>query len=399
MYANNGMAKLLTLVILMAGVGQMTQTMYVPAIGEIAQVFGVPVGQLQAVMAAYLTSYGLTQFIYGPLSDRYGRKPILMLGMSVYIVGSLIALYVHDFTFFLVASFIQGAGTGCCGAMCRTVTRDCYEGEELQHANSLVSMGVIFSPLIAPVLGGWLATHWGWISIYQFLLGFGLIVTLILMSQFSETLPVEKRINQPVLSRYKLVLSSRHFQGYVLCLVAAFSGIAIYEAALGVLLGGVLNLSPKMVSILFILPLPGYLAGSWLSSVLSRRLGREKSMMLGIIALSIGALGILVSGLSIGVNAISLVIGGAFYFAGAGLVFPIATTAALAPFPQQAGTAGATLGGMQNLGAGLTTLLVAMFPAQDQNTLGAAMLIMTGLALVGLLRAKRAESIPAVATA
>ncbi|WP_202819727.1 multidrug efflux MFS transporter EmrD [Thaumasiovibrio subtropicus] len=399
MHASTGMAKLLFLVILMAGVGQMTQTMYVPAIGEMASVFGVPVGQLQAVMAAYLTSYGLTQFIYGPLSDRFGRKPVLMLGMAIFLCGSVLAISVNDFTLFLVASFIQGAGTGCCGAMCRTVTRDCYEGDDLQKANSLVSMGVIFSPLIAPVLGGWLATHWGWLTIYQFLLGFGICVTLVLMSQFPETLPAEKRIAQPVITRYKTVLSSRRFQGYILCLVAAFAGIAIYEAALGVLLGGVLQLSPQVVSILFILPLPGYLAGSWLSGALTRNVGADKGMVVGIIALVIGALVILATGLTIGVNAASLVIGGTFYFAGAGLTFPIATTAALAPFPQQAGTAGAIMGGMQNLGAGLATLAVAMFPAQDQNTLGLAMLLMTVIAVVGLKRVKRATQTPAVATA
>ena len=377
----------------------MTQTMYVPAIGEMASVFGVPVGQLQAVMAAYLTSYGLTQFIYGPLSDRFGRKPVLMLGMAIFLIGSVIAISVNDFTLFLVASFIQGAGTGCCGAMCRTVTRDCYEGDELQKANSLVSMGVIFSPLIAPVLGGWLATHWGWLTIYQFLLGLGICVTLILMALFPETLPAEKRVIQPVMTRYKTVLGSRRFQGYILCLVAAFSGIAIYEAALGVLLGGVLQLSPQVVSILFILPLPGYLAGSWFSGILTRRVGADRGMAAGIIALIIGALAILLTGLTIGVNAASLVIGGTFYFAGAGLTFPIATTAALAPFPQQAGTAGAIMGGMQNLGAGLATLAVAMFPAQDQNTLGIAMLLMTLVALLGLKRVKRATQAAAVATA
>ncbi|WP_413110751.1 multidrug efflux MFS transporter EmrD [Thaumasiovibrio sp. DFM-14] len=385
MKASNSMTKLLILVIIMAGVGQMTQTMYVPAIGEMAIAFGVPVGQLQAVMAAYLTSYGLTQFIYGPLSDRFGRKPILMLGMNIYLIGAIFALLVNDFSLFLVASFIQGAGTGCCGAMCRTVTRDCYEGADLQKANSLVSMGVIFSPLLAPVLGGLLTTLFGWNAVYIFLFVLGVAATTVLFFQFDETLPVEKRTKQPVLSRYKTVLSHRRFQGYILCLVATFSGVAIYEAAVGVLLGGVLGLSPQWVSFLFILPLPGYMAGSWLSGYFTQRWGNDNSMFIGGIVLLVGAITIIFASMISGVSAWSLVVGGILYFSGAGLVFPIATTQALNPFPHQAGTAGAVMGGMQNLGAGVATLLVALFPVEDQLNLGVALLTLTLLAFYGLL--------------
>nr|WP_202819708.1 multidrug efflux MFS transporter EmrD [Thaumasiovibrio occultus] len=398
MHTTQNMSKLLFLVILMAGVGQMTQTMYVPAIGDMAESFGVRAGELQAVMAAYLTAYGLTQFIYGPLSDRFGRKPVLMAGMSIYLLGSAFALWAPTLSLFLIASFIQGAGTGCCGAMCRTIPRDCYEGDDLQRANSLVSMGIIFSPLLAPVLGGWMTTTFGWTAIYQFLALLGLAVTLILMTMLGETLPVEQRTTQPVAARYKEVLSNKGFQGHIVCLVATFSGIAIYEAAAGVLFGGVLGLSPSVVSILFILPLPGYLIGSWSSQTLVRRFGRHTSLLIGMGTLFAGALTILLAGLALSANAASLVIGGVLYFYGAGLVFPIATTAALTPFPRLAGTAGAVMGGMQNLGAGLTTLMVATLPAKDQISLGAALMVMASIAIVGMIRVQRTHPPLAVAS-
>lgn len=382
-------AKILFLIIILAAVGQMTQTMYVPAIPQMAAAFTVKPAFLQAVMAAYLIPYGLSQFVYGPLSDRIGRKPVMLAGMSIFIAGTLMALFAPSFEVFLLASFIQGMGTGCGGAMCRTVTRDCYEGAELHRVNSLVSMGVIFSPLIAPVLGGYLSESFGWSASYLFLLVLGAAVTLIVLSQFTETLPKEKRRVERVTTSYKYVLGNRKFQGYVLCLVATFAGLAVFEAAAGVLLGNVLKLDPTTVSWLFVLPLPGYMLGSWLSSQLVNRMGQQRVLYLGLAALGFGALTILLPGLA-GMVTVSSLIGGAFlYFIGSGVIFPVTTTAAVEPFPYHAGTAGAVLGGLQNLGAGIAALVASMLSAKDQFSLGAIMVAMVMVAVASLIWVRR----------
>ncbi|MDV5169028.1 multidrug efflux MFS transporter EmrD [Photobacterium rosenbergii] len=379
------MTRLLFLIIILAAVGQMTQTMYVPSIPAMADFFSVKSAYLQAVMAAYLIPYGLSQFIYGPLSDRVGRRPVIIAGMVIFLVGSIAALFSPSFEWFLVATFVQGMGTGCSGAMCRTVTRDCFDGDQLHRANSLVSMGVIFSPLIAPVLGGYLSSAFEWQASYWFLLIFGTLVTIAMMLKFTETLPKENRRHERVWVSYRYVLGNRRFQGYVLCLIATFAGIAVFEAAAGVLLGSVLKLDPKTVSLLFILPLPGYLAGSWLSSVLAKQIGNTRVMYLGMLAIIAGALAIFIPGMA-GLVTVSSLIGGAFvYFIGAGVLFPAATTAAIQPFPHHAGTAGAVLGGLQNLGAGLATLAASMMRSEDQYSLGAVMTVMAILVVLSLL--------------
>ncbi|MDO6705442.1 multidrug efflux MFS transporter EmrD [Photobacterium sp. 1_MG-2023] len=382
-------AKILFLIIILAAVGQMTQTMYVPAIPQMAAEFAVKPAFLQAVMAAYLIPYGLSQFIYGPLSDRIGRKRVMLIGMSIFVLGTTFALFAPTFEIFLMASFIQGMGTGCGGAMCRTVTRDCYEGTELHRVNSLVSMGVIFSPLIAPVLGGYLSELFGWSASYVFLGGLGTAVTLIILTQFTETLPAEKRRIEKVTTSYQYVLSNRKFQGYVLCLVATFAGLAVFEAAAGVLLGNVLKLDPTTVSWLFVLPLPGYLLGSWMSSKLVKRMGQQRVLYLGLAALAFGALTILLPGI-MGMVTVSSLIGGAFlYFIGSGVIFPVTTTAAIEPFPYHAGTAGAVLGGLQNLGAGLAALVASMLSAKDQFSLGAIMVAMVMIAVASVVWVRR----------
>ncbi|WP_027252318.1 multidrug efflux MFS transporter EmrD [Photobacterium halotolerans] len=384
-------AKILFLIIILAAVGQMTQTMYVPAIPQMAAAFSVKPAFLQAVMAAYLIPYGLSQFVYGPLSDRIGRKPVMLAGMSIFILGTILALFAPSFEVFLLASFIQGMGTGCGGAMCRTITRDCYDGAELHKVNSLVSMGIIFSPLVAPVLGGYLSEAFGWPASYVFLLALGTAVTLIILSRFTETLPAEKRRVERVTVSYKYVLSNRKFQGYVMCLVATFSGLAVFEAAAGVLLGNVLKLDPTTVSWLFVMPLPGYLLGSWMSTLLLKHMGQQRVLYVGLAALGFGALTILLPGMA-GLVTVSSLIGGAFlYFIGSGIVFPVTTTAAVEPFPFHAGTAGAVLGGLQNLGAGVATLVASMLSAKDQFSLGAIMTCMVLMAIASLLWVRRCQ--------
>ncbi|MBE1274551.1 multidrug efflux MFS transporter EmrD [Enterovibrio baiacu] len=383
------LSNILLMIIILAAVGQMTQTMYVPSMALMAADFNVTPALLQAVMACYLIPYGLSQFIYGPLSDRFGRKQIILVGLAIYVVGTVVALFATTFDGFLIGSVIQGAGIGCGGAMARTLTRDCFEGSRLHKANSLVSMGLIFSPLIAPVLGGYLSTLFQWQASYFFLLVLAGVVFLIMSVGFRETLPKESRRHDRVITSYQYVLSNRQFQGYLLCLIAIFSGISVFEAAAGVLLGSTLGLEATTVSWLFVLPLPGFMLGSWLSSVIESRYTNATTIVVGSVSLVIGALTIFVPGVQ-GVVTVESLIGGAFiYFLGAGVLFPAATTGALTPFPRHAGTAGAVLGGVQNMAAGGFTLVAAKMSMADQFALGLILLIMALISSVGLLLCKK----------
>ncbi|WP_281544442.1 multidrug efflux MFS transporter EmrD [Grimontia sp. SpTr1] len=389
MSSTTPLSKILLMIIILAAVGQMTQTMYVPSMAMMADSFAVPPAWLQAVMACYLIPYGLSQFIYGPLSDRFGRKPIILVGLAIYLVGTIVALMAPSFSIFLLGSVIQGAGIGCGGAMARTLTRDCFDGSRLHKANSLVSIGLIFSPLMAPVIGGLLSTYFGWQASYGFLFVLAAVVYLIMSLYFQETLPPEARRQDSVLKSYHHVMSNRQFQGYLICLIAVFSGISVFEAAAGVLLGSTLGLSATTVSLLFVMPLPGFMAGSWLSSVIEQRKSSGKSLLVGSVILLAGALTVVIPGYFVTVT-VETLIGGAFiYFMGAGVLFPAATTGAISPFPRHAGTAGAVMGGVQNMGAGLFTLLAAQMNVNDQFSLGAILLAMAVVSGLGLLLCRR----------
>ena len=173
--------------------------------------------------------------------------------------------------------------------------------------------------------------------------------------------------------------------------MATFAGVAIFEAAAGVLLGGVLQLPATTVSLLFVLPIPGYLIGAALSSLIAAKRNEKSALFVGLVAIMLGSLIVLIPGLFGHTTALTLIGGATIYFLGSGILFPAATTGALAPLPYHAGTGGAVLGGMQNLGAGLATLVASIIPTTDQMPLGALMLLMSVLALIGLIRVYRKQ--------
>ncbi|CAI2471539.1 Multidrug resistance protein D [Serratia ficaria] len=370
---------LLVMLILLVAVGQMAQTIYVPVIADIAHDLSVRTGAVQRVMAAYLMTYGFSQLIYGPLSDRIGRRPVILAGMMIFLIGALGALLSNSLTMLVAASAIQGMGTGVAGVMARTMPRDLYAGTALRYANSLLNMGILVSPLLAPVIGGALAMLFGWRASYAFLLALCAGVAFAMFRWLPETRPAltEKR---RMLASFRQLLTDGTFSCYLVMLIGALAGIAVFEASCGVLMGGVLGLSGLTVSILFILPIPAAFFGAWYAG----RDGKtfHSLMWYSVISCLLAGLMMWIPGWFGVMNIWTLIVPAALFFFGAGMLFPLATTGAMEPFPYLAGAAGALVGGMQNMGSGLATWLSAMLPQTGQFSLGLLMFAMAVLILL-----------------
>ncbi len=337
---------LLMMLILLVAVGQMAQTIYIPAIADIALEMNVREGAVQSVMAAYLLTYGVSQLIYGPISDRVGRRPVILVGLAIFILATLVALEAQSLPVLIAAGCLQGMGTGVGGVMARTLPRDLYEGPALRHANSLLNMGILVSPLVAPLLGGLLDTLWGWRACFAFLLTLALVVTFCMFRWMPETRPVQAQ-RPRLLASYKLLFGTASFNCYLIMLVAALAGVAVFEACSGVLMGAGLGLSSLAVSVLFILPIPAAFFGAWFAGRTHKRFTTLmwqavlSCLAAGVLMWLPGWLGIM--------NIWTLLIPAALFFFGAGMLFPLATSGAMEPFPFLAGTAGALVGGLQKL--------------------------------------------------
>ena len=165
---------------------------------------------------------------------------------------------------------MQGMGTGVGGVMARTLPRDLYEGSQLRHANSLLNMGILVSPLLAPLIGGVLETLINWRACYGFLLVLCAGVTFSMARWMPETRPTGAPKTR-LISNYKTLFGHGGFNCFLLMLIGGLAGIAVFEASSGVLMGGVLGLSSMTVSILFILPIPAAFFGAWFAGRPNKR--------------------------------------------------------------------------------------------------------------------------------
>ena len=383
---------LLLMLVLLVAVGQMAQTIYIPAIAGMAQDLNAREGAVQNVMAAYLLTYGISQLFYGPLADRFGRRPAILCGLTVFMLATLVAVTTHSLTVLIVASAFQGMGTGVGGVMARTLPRDLYSGTELRHANSLLNMGILVSPLLAPLIGGLLTTLWGWRACFAFLLVLCAGVTFSMARWMPETRPTGT-IKMGLIARYQTLLGNGMFNCYLLMLIGGLAGIAVFEACSGVLMGATLGLSSMVVSILFILPIPAAFFGAWFAGRQNARFSTlmwqavASCLLAGVMMWIPGWFGVM--------TVWTLLAPAALFFFGAGMLFPLATSGAMEPFPFLAGTAGALVGGMQNIGSGALAWFSAGLPQTSQFSLGMLMTLAGLLILLSwlplVLRQKRHE--------
>ena len=278
----------------------------------------------------------------------------------------------------VAASAIQGMGTGVAGVMARTMPRDLYAGTALRYANSLLNMGILVSPLLAPVIGGALAMVFGWRACYAFLLALCACVAFAMFRWLPETRPVQTE-KRRMLASFRQLLGDSTFSCYLVMLIGALAGIAVFEASCGVLMGGVLGLSGLTVSILFILPIPAAFFGA-------RYAGRDGKtfhtlMWHSVISCLLAGAMMWIPGWFGVMNIWTLIVPAALFFFGAGMLFPLATTGAMEPFPY--GRRGGRAGGRHaEHGIGSRDRLSAMLPQTGQFSLG---LLMFAMALLILL--------------
>jgi Bcr/CflA subfamily drug resistance transporter len=176
---------LLVLLIIVSGFVGME--LFFPSLPGVASILDISTRQAQYSISLYLLGYGITQLIYGPLSDRFGRRPMLLVGFSLFILGSLIGGTIQNLTALLLARILQGMGMGACATLSRTILRDLYSGTKMAKVGSLITIGITAASIISPIIGGYIQHMYGYRMNLMFMALFGVVSGGTLFFFFDET--------------------------------------------------------------------------------------------------------------------------------------------------------------------------------------------------------------------
>ena len=356
-----GTFALTALLAALSAVAPLTTDMYLPSLPNIAQQLSASTAQVQLTISAYLIGFALGQIFYGPLSDRHGRKPVLLCAVALYCVASLVCALSTSVEMLIVARFAQALGGSGGVVLVRAIVRDLYSGARAGRELSLIGSVTALAPVLAPVVGGILQTGFGWRSIFVTLVIAGLASGGMVWLRLPETLAT--RAAEPIspvnmLKSYRVVARHPAFLAYLGISTASYAGLFAWISGASFVLQNLYGLTPFNFGIAFALGSIGYMTGTLIAARLVARLGLDGIIGLGSVAVSIGGLG-MVAAVALGLtSAISLVLPVAVYLAGLGMVLPQTIAGAMTPFPERAGTASALLGFIQQSAAALCGAVV-----------------------------------------
>ncbi|MET0971263.1 MAG: multidrug effflux MFS transporter [Tardiphaga sp.] len=198
----------------------MAMDIMLPSLPDIGAAFGVTnPNRLQTVLSLYLFGFGFGQFVIGPLSDRFGRRPVLLLGMTIYCAASVLAIFAPSFEVLLLARVLQGLGTSATRVIATSIVRDCYTGRRMASVMSLAIMVFIAVPVIAPSLGQLIMLMAQWRGVFVVLTIYGFLALIWSALRMPETLPVSERKSlaiRDVLGAYRQTVTNRQTLGYAL---------------------------------------------------------------------------------------------------------------------------------------------------------------------------------------
>ena len=339
---------------LLAAFGPLSIDMYLSSLPEIGRSLGGGMEGAQLTLAAYFLGMATGQLVHGPLSDRLGRRRPLFAGLILYIIASALCAMAASIDALIALRLLQ-ALAGCAGmVISRAVVRDVSQQMDPVRLMSRLMLVMGVAPILAPLLGGYIAAWFGWRAIFWFLTLIGLATLLLCLAALPETLPEERRRRVSfleVLRSYAMLLGNARFMGPALASGFAIAGMFAYIAGSPFVFIALNGISPDHYGWFFGAGAAGFILFSQISSRLVARMGRE--------ALFTAAIAIIAAA---GLTLILLTWMGAPFFAQyaaiflyialLGIALPVGTVITITPFPQMAGTASALMGTLQfGLGA------------------------------------------------
>ncbi|PHQ95737.1 MAG: Bcr/CflA family drug resistance efflux transporter [Marinosulfonomonas sp.] len=384
--------------VLITGMAAMVMNMFLPSLPAMTEYFHADYRVTQLSVALYLGFVAILQVFIGPLSDRYGRRPVLLIGMAVFLVATVGCIFAPSIEIFLVFRMVQ-ATVGVAMVLSRAIARDMYSQAQAASMIGYITMGMAIIPMLSPAIGGLLDEKFGWQANFWVFLILGTAVFWLTWADVGETNTNQSSSFRQQVSQYPELLLSPRFWGY--CLAAAFASGAFFAYLGGApFIGNVVyGLQPSKLGLFFGAPALGYMVGNFLTGRFSTRFGVNRMVLWGAV---ISTTGVFIS-LALSLNGLGSIYTffGFMIFVGLGngLILPNATAGMLSVRPHLAGTASG-LGGaiMMGGGAALSALAGSLLgPESGPFPLLWIMFIVSLLSVISILLVIAREKVKRIA--
>lgn len=336
--------------VLLAGLSTLAMNIFLPSLPRMAQWFGVDYAVMQLAVSSYLAGSAVLQIIVGPLSDRFGRRPVILSALALFVVATVAALLAPSAGWFLAARVVQAVvATGM--ALSRAVIRDMVPADQAASMIGYVTMAMSVVPMIGPAVGGALDELFGWQASFILLIGLGVLTFLLVWADLGETAGGTGRRFRAKMRDYPTLLTSPRFWGYAAVASLASGAFFAYLGGAPFVGDAVFHLSPAVTGYYFAAPAIGYALGNFLAGRYSTRLGIDRMVLIGTVfsTLTLAAGALLSRALPAGPLLFFPFVG--LMAVGNGMTLPNANAGILSVRPQLAGSASG-LGGALMIGGG-----------------------------------------------
>jgi len=339
---------LFALLIAMSAVGPLALNIFIPSMPGLQAEFGVSYGTVQFTLTLYLVGMAVCQLFYGPLSDRFGRRPMVLLGLGLFVGASLMASLATSIHILIAARLLQAVGGAAGIVLARTIVRDLYDRERSASVIGYITMAFVLAPMAAPSLGGLMEVFASWRGSFWLLTGLGLLVLGAAWAALPET-NLNRSSSGTLVSAasFAHLLRIRRFRSYTLTLALASSVFFAFLAGAPYVTIVLLGRSPLEYGVWFLMISLGYMIGNFLTGRYSQAIGIDRMITFGNLLTLAGGLVCLVAAILGLLSPATLFLPMALAAFGNGMTIPNGTAGAISVDPVMVGTAAGVAGFLQ----------------------------------------------------
>jgi len=362
-----GTLAMTVLLAMMTSLGPLSTDIYVASLPHIGEALSASTGAVQLTITSYLIGFAVGQIVYGPLSDTYGRRPVLLAGYAIYIASSFACLEAQSIEPLIAGRVCQAFGAAGPIIVARAIVRDLYEGRRAARQFSLMSAIMGATPILAPIAGGFLQALYGWRASFAVMLAFGAALAAVVALMLPET--NTRRHGAPpgfaaIWESYRIVLQNKAYRAYLGIQAASYNGLFAFVSSSSYVMQRVYGLSSEQFGWTFAACSVCFVAGTVVGARLVALRGLDGMIALGVGCQFAGGLAQILGLWLWPQSILSIILPYMLYFLGVGFLLPQTQAAALTPFPERAGAASSLMGLAQmSTGAVMGTLLGAALGA------------------------------------